>query len=89
MGATDAVGAMSTAMAYGPVWKRLSASWSNEGSADSRSVLGAFGAQTRLNENAVAGLMLRFDKITLTDAPSTAGGRTYVQPTLEQILPTT
>ena len=88
-GRTDAVGAMSTAMAYGPVWGRLSASLSNGGSADSRYVLGALGAQTRLNENAVAGLMLRFDKITLTDAPSTAEGRTYVPPTLEQILLTT
>jgi len=78
MGGTDAMGAMTTAMAYGPVWGRLSASWSNEGSADSRYVLGAFGAQTRLNDTAVAGVMLQFDRIKMTDAPSTAEGKGWL-----------
>jgi hypothetical protein len=75
MGGTDAVGAMTTAMAYCPVWGKLSASWSNGGSADSRYVLGAFGAQLKIGDNTAAGLMLQFDRIKMTDVPSVAEGK--------------
>lgn len=56
------------------VWFRLKGAWSEDGTADSRTVFGAFGGHIQLRETVLLGAMLQLDHLSQDDGASNLEG---------------
>lgn len=74
MSALDGTGNLDASYVKGPFWGQITASWADAGAADSRYVMGSFGAHRKLSDNAAIGVMAQLDHISLDDPLGRAKG---------------